>query len=86
MTDITPDFNICLKKEGAEPVIKREYDIQAINSFLQEAYNIVCMISKSSKFRSDSALRMPAYQTSLASYDRSDQPISQQHNLHADDR
>ena len=42
MTDITPDFNLCLKEKGAQLVVKKEYDIEAINSFLQEAYNIVC--------------------------------------------
>lgn len=40
MTDLTPDFNICLKAKGAELVVKKEYDIKAINSFLKEAYVI----------------------------------------------
>ncbi|KAK4499135.1 hypothetical protein PRZ48_009647 [Zasmidium cellare] len=40
MTDITPDFNLCLKEKGAQLVVKKDYDIEAINSFLQEAYNI----------------------------------------------
>lgn len=42
MADITPDFNICLKAKGAQPVLKREYDLDKINSFLHEAYSIVC--------------------------------------------
>lgn len=42
MTDITPDFNLCLKEKSAEPVVRKDYNIEAINSFLQEAYNIVC--------------------------------------------
>ncbi len=41
MADITPDFNICLKAKDARPVLKIEYDVQKINSFLQEAYSIV---------------------------------------------
>jgi hypothetical protein len=41
MADITPDFNICLKDKGGQPVLKRQYDFEKINSFLQEAYNIV---------------------------------------------
>lgn len=42
MTDITPDFNLCLKEENAQLVVQKDYNIEAINSFLQEAYNIVC--------------------------------------------
>ena len=41
MTDITPDFNICLKEKGGQPILKKEYDLNAINTFLQEAYSIV---------------------------------------------
>lgn len=41
MANITADLNIILKEKGALPVLKREYDLHAINSFLQEAYNIV---------------------------------------------
>lgn len=44
MTDITGDFNICLKQKGAEPVLHKQYDLQSINAFLQEAYSIVCML------------------------------------------
>lgn len=44
MTDITGDFNICLKQKGAEPVLPKQYDLQSINAFLQEAYSIVCML------------------------------------------
>ncbi|KAF2171670.1 hypothetical protein M409DRAFT_63296 [Zasmidium cellare ATCC 36951] len=45
MTDITPDFNSSLKEKGAQPVVKKDYDIQTINSFLQEAYNINARIA-----------------------------------------
>lgn len=41
MTDITPEFNICLKNKHAQLVVEKDYNIEAINSFLQEAYNIV---------------------------------------------
>ncbi|KAF7198617.1 Syntaxin ufe1 [Pseudocercospora fuligena] len=40
MTEITADFNVCLKEKGASVVLKKEYDIHTINSFLQEAYAI----------------------------------------------
>ncbi|EMC93331.1 hypothetical protein BAUCODRAFT_568173 [Baudoinia panamericana UAMH 10762] len=40
MTDITPDFNICLKGKGASLVLQHQYDFTKINSFLQEAYSI----------------------------------------------
>ena len=45
MADITPDFNICLKQRNAQPVLKREYDLDKINSFLQEAYSINARIA-----------------------------------------
>lgn len=41
MTDITPDFNVYLKENNAQLVVQKDYNIEAINSFLQEAYNIV---------------------------------------------
>ncbi|KAK4544119.1 hypothetical protein LTR36_004617 [Oleoguttula mirabilis] len=40
MADITPDFNVCLKARGAQPVLKRQYDLDKINSFLHEAHSI----------------------------------------------
>ncbi|KAF2719498.1 hypothetical protein K431DRAFT_286621 [Polychaeton citri CBS 116435] len=40
MTDITPTLNICLQQKGASTILHKEYDINQINSFLQEAYNI----------------------------------------------
>ncbi|KAI7490099.1 hypothetical protein KC351_g824 [Hortaea werneckii] len=40
MTDITPDFNVCLKERGSQPALKRELNIEKIDSFLQEAYTI----------------------------------------------
>ncbi|KAI5366361.1 Putative SNARE-complex protein Syntaxin-18 [Septoria linicola] len=45
MTDITADFNVCLKSKAAEPVLRKTYDLQTINSFLQEAYSIYARIS-----------------------------------------
>lgn len=41
MTDITPDFSICLKEKGAQPILRREYDLEQIDTFLQDAYSIV---------------------------------------------
>ena len=45
MADITPDFNICLKQHDSNPVLKREYNLDKINSFLQEAYSINARIA-----------------------------------------
>lgn len=45
MTDITADFNICLKKHNAQPVIHRDFDLSRIDSFLQEAYSINARIA-----------------------------------------
>lgn len=41
MTDITPDFHVCLEGKGGQPVLQSNYDLGKINSFLQEAYSIV---------------------------------------------
>lgn len=44
MTDITADFNVCLKgKGGVDFVLPKQYDVQHTETFLQEAYSIVCM-------------------------------------------
>ncbi|KAK3672063.1 hypothetical protein LTR78_008033 [Recurvomyces mirabilis] len=45
MTDITPDLNLCLKQNKAQLVRRRGYDVQHINSFLQEAYSINARIT-----------------------------------------
>lgn len=45
MTDITADFNVCLKKHDAQPVLHRDYNIERIDSFLQEAYSINARIA-----------------------------------------
>ena len=45
MADITPDFNLCLKQHSAQPVLKKEFDVERINSFLQEAYSINARIA-----------------------------------------
>ncbi|KAI6868641.1 hypothetical protein D0864_13954 [Hortaea werneckii] len=45
MTDITPDFNVCLKEKGSQPALKKELNIDKIDSFLQEAYTINNRIS-----------------------------------------
>lgn len=44
MTEISPAINVCLKERNAPPIVHREYDLQKINSFLQEAYSIVGII------------------------------------------
>lgn len=68
MTDITPDFNVCLKEKGSQPVLKRELNIDKIDSFLQEAYTIVRkQISVPAGPRSTDDGRTTAYQTSRAS-------------------
>ena len=41
MADITPDFNLCLQAKGAQPVVKKDFNLDKINSFLHEAYSIV---------------------------------------------
>jgi len=41
MADITLDLNICLKKKDAPVVLRKDFDVQRISSFLQEAYSIV---------------------------------------------
>ncbi|CAK4024155.1 related to syntaxin 18 [Lecanosticta acicola] len=50
MTEITPDFSVCLQKQGATPVLKREYNLEAINSFLQEAYRINARIADLNRY------------------------------------
>lgn len=45
MADITADFNLCLKKHNADPVIHHDYNIKRIDSFLQEAYSINARIA-----------------------------------------
>ncbi|KAF2774570.1 snare-complex protein syntaxin-18 [Teratosphaeria nubilosa] len=38
--EVTPDFNICLTHKGAQPCIRQPYDINRINTFLQEAHTL----------------------------------------------
>lgn len=45
MANITPELNVCLKSQDAPLVLKKEYNVEKINSFLQEAYNIVSLLS-----------------------------------------
>jgi syntaxin 18 len=45
MADRTADFNACLKKHNARPVTHHAYNIERINSFLQEAYSINARIA-----------------------------------------
>jgi len=45
MTDRTSDFNVCLKKHNAQPVTHHAYNIERIDSFLQEAYSINARIA-----------------------------------------
>ncbi|CZT19537.1 related to syntaxin 18 [Ramularia collo-cygni] len=46
MTDITADFSICLKEKGVESIAKKEFDLQNINAFLQEAYFLNARIAE----------------------------------------
>ena len=66
MADITPDFNICLKAKGAQAVLTKEYHVDKINSFMQEAYRIVNTPMYDIDRRSSHESRMPAYKTSPA--------------------
>ncbi|SMQ50981.1 unnamed protein product [Zymoseptoria tritici ST99CH_1A5] len=45
MTDITPDFNLCLQKHNVPPILHKDYNLQTLNSFLQEAYSINARIT-----------------------------------------
>lgn len=69
MTDRTPDFNLCLKEKGVPPILKKSYDLQAINSFLQEAHKIVRWLPLSNADYSSrhannvASTRMPGYQS-----------------------
>ncbi|KAK3116803.1 hypothetical protein LTR53_002438 [Teratosphaeriaceae sp. CCFEE 6253] len=45
MADITPDFNLCLQSHNAHVVLKKHFDVQHINTFLQEAYSINARIT-----------------------------------------
>lgn len=49
MTDITADFNVYLKDKGAQPVLPPPYDLQHIETFLQEAYSIVSSFAHTSR-------------------------------------
>lgn len=49
MTDITADFNVYLKDKGAKPVLPTPYDLQHIETFLQEAYSIVSSFAHTSR-------------------------------------
>lgn len=45
MTNITADFNVHLKNRNANPVTHHTYNIERIDSFLQEAYSINARIA-----------------------------------------
>ncbi|KAK5138436.1 hypothetical protein LTR08_000022 [Meristemomyces frigidus] len=45
MADITPAFSVCLQAKGAPPVVKKEFNLDRINSFLHEAYSINARIT-----------------------------------------
>ncbi|GAB7366777.1 hypothetical protein MBLNU230_g0730t1 [Neophaeotheca triangularis] len=49
MANITPELNVCLKSQDAPLVLKKEYNVEKINSFLQEAYNINARITDLTK-------------------------------------
>ena len=58
MTEITPDFNICLKEKGAQPALRKEYDLGQIDAFLQDAYSIVRSANPSYTLLTDRPDRM----------------------------
>ena len=41
MANLTPAFNLCLKERGAKPVSDKQFNLDKIDSFLQEAYSVV---------------------------------------------
>ncbi|KAK5163912.1 uncharacterized protein LTR77_010307 [Saxophila tyrrhenica] len=45
MADITPTFSTCLKDKGAKPILPTQYDLNKINTFLQEAHSINARIA-----------------------------------------
>lgn len=76
MTDITADFNICLKKHNVQPIIHRDFDLSRIDSFLQEAYSINARIADLTQTLRSTR---PAY-LSTAPAARRRQNASQQHD------
>lgn len=72
MTDITPDFSICLKEKGAQPIVRREYDLEQIDAFLQDAYSIVRHTSMRVRAETHNIDRMLGWCHSLRSFDPSD--------------
>ncbi|KAK5686549.1 hypothetical protein LTS10_002669 [Elasticomyces elasticus] len=63
MADITPDFNVCLKSKGAQVVLKKDFDVERINSFLQEAYKINAGIADLTR---ELRLKRPSYLSTAA--------------------
>ncbi|WPG99432.1 Hypothetical protein R9X50_00224600 [Acrodontium crateriforme] len=40
MSDLTYAFNLCLKERGVPPVVKKDFTLDKIDSFLHEAYSV----------------------------------------------
>ena len=79
MTDITSDFNVCLKKHNAKPVTHHAYNIERIDSFLQEAYSINARIADlTNTLRST----RPAYLSTAPPTRRRQNASTQQHQQH----
>lgn len=84
MTDITPDFSICLKEKGAQPILRQEYSLDKIDTFLQDAYSIVRSTATDGKRKRSRSLRMPVLCLSLKSFALSARAISPPPLLSAD--
>jgi syntaxin 18 len=79
MADRTADFNACLQKHDAQPVTHHAYNIERINSFLQEAYSINARIADlTHTLRST----RPAYLSTAPPTRRRQNASAQQHQQH----
>jgi hypothetical protein len=79
MADRTADFNACLQKRNAQPVTHHAYNIERINSFLQEAYSINARIADlTHTLRST----RPAYLSTAPPTRRRQNASAQQHQQH----
>jgi syntaxin 18 len=79
MADRTADFNACLQKHNAQPVTHHAYNIERINSFLQEAYSINARIADlTHTLRST----RPAYLSTAPPTRRRQNASAQQHQQH----
>ena len=86
MTDITPEFSICLKEKGVQPVVRREYDLEQIDAFLQDAYSIVRHIALLWHAETHYANRTLDWYLSLRSFDQYDRATSPPRRRSDDDK